>query len=83
MKIKGKPKHLRRGATIAMECLTMNPILFNHSVSCINRKARGLVLVAGLVAAGVCFSVTSCATAHGFGQDVSHVGQKIEQKADR
>jgi predicted small secreted protein len=68
----------------------MNPIFFTRSLSCIKPKAKGLVLVCGLLLAATCFSVTSCGTARGFGSDVhtagrgiERTGEKIQEKAER
>ena len=59
-------------------------------MNCVNRKAKGLVLVFGVVIAATCFSVTSCGTANGFGSDVKtagrgveHAGQAIKNTAER
>jgi len=64
----------------------MNPILLFRSSACrVNGKvffaipAWFLCMVLGVASLGL----NSCRTAQGFGQDVEHVGDKIEDAASR
>lgn len=63
--------------------LTMNPIFLTRPITALTFKSKGLFIVCGLFVAATCFTSSSCATARGFGHDVEHVGEKIQEKADR
>lgn len=64
----------------------MNPILLFRSSACRLKSNRSLAIPAwffGLVLGVATLGLSSCRTAQGFGQDVEHVGDKIEDAATR
>jgi predicted small secreted protein len=64
----------------------MNPIFLPKSNTCgLPGKAIATwpAWIAALLLLGASVGLTSCRTARGFGDDVQHVGEKIEDAATR
>ena len=64
----------------------MNPILLLKSNVC-GLPGKAAITwpawIAALILLGASFGLSSCRTARGFGDDVQHVGEKIEDAATR
>ncbi len=59
----------------------MNPILVPQSIFCMNSKSsRGVLAgIACLATVVIALANSSCATSRGFGRDVEHLGEEIQQ----
>lgn len=74
------------GVRTAKDASAMNPILLFDTFVCRVADHHRLRLRAFLIAmllGSLTIGLNSCATARGFGQDVEHVGDKIEEAASR